>query len=612
MTHFFKDMIKRLLLVLPLLIIFCGIKQSPCAKASVTLKSGISYEAATGNLDDASLPSGISSFYSHECPYFILAGGSDVYFKKVTLYIYNSSNTQVYTESVTPDRVFFRYANISVQLSAGSYTYKWEYLVTTGSSSNSYQTITSGKCSFSVSDLTYKLYFSANGGSGAPSSQTKYYGKTLTLSSSKPTRTGYTFLGWSTSSTATSATYQPGGSYTTNSGVTLYAVWKLNEYTVSYSANGGSGAPSSQTKYYGKKLTLSSTKPTRTGYTFLGWSTSSTATSATYQPGGSYTANSGVTLYAVWKLNEYTVSYNANEGSGAPSSQTKYYGKKLTLSSTEPTRTGYSFLGWSTSSKATSATYQPGGSYTTNSGVTLYAVWEIKNYRIIYSANGGSNAPFSQTKNYGEILILSNTIPTRPGYIFLGWSKSSTATSATYQPGGSYTANNDVILYAVWKPIPTQNSNVNNNKENSNPGTQTSTTTTVKKTVTTQKTSSSTTVKKTSVFRIGQVVKIGSLKYKITTVSGSSGTVAVVGATNKKVKKLVIPKNIQKNGISFKITEIAKNAFKNYKNLSFLRIKATTITKIGKNALKGTKRKIQIMVPASKLKKYAKMIKKAR
>ena len=148
-------------------------------------------------------------------------------------------------------------------------------------------------------------------------------------------------------------------------------------YTVSYSANGGSGAPSSQTKWYDESLTLSSTKPTRTGYTFKGWSTSSTATTATWSAGGTYTTNATDTLYAVWKANTYTVSYNANGGSGAPSSQTKTYGKTLTLSSTVPTRTNYNFIGWATSSTATTASYQAGGSYTKNSAATLYAVWEL-------------------------------------------------------------------------------------------------------------------------------------------------------------------------------------------------------------------------------------------
>ena len=72
-------------------------------------------------------------------------------------------------------------------------------------------------------------------------------------------------------------------------------------YTVSYNANGGSGAPSSQTKTYGVNLTLSSTIPTRAGYAFKGWATSSTGAVA-YQAGGTYTANSAITLYAVWEV----------------------------------------------------------------------------------------------------------------------------------------------------------------------------------------------------------------------------------------------------------------------------------------------------------------------
>lgn len=149
---------------------------------------------------------------------------------------------------------------------------------------------------------SYKITYNANGGTGAPSAQTKWKDQTLTLSSTKPTKTGYSFLGWSTSSTATSATYSAGGSYTSNSAATLYAVWKANTYKVTYNANGGTGAPSTQTKTYGKTLTLSSTKPTRTNYTFKGWGTSASATTATYQAGGSYTNNAAITLYAVWEL----------------------------------------------------------------------------------------------------------------------------------------------------------------------------------------------------------------------------------------------------------------------------------------------------------------------
>lgn len=148
-------------------------------------------------------------------------------------------------------------------------------------------------------------------------------------------------------------------------------------YAIKYNANGGTGAPGSQTKWKDQALTLSNTKPTRTGYSFLGWSTSSTATSATYSAGGGYTANAAATLYAVWKANTYTVSYNANGGTGAPANQTKTYGKALTLSSTKPTRTNYNFKGWAASASATTVTYAAGASYTANAGITLYAVWEV-------------------------------------------------------------------------------------------------------------------------------------------------------------------------------------------------------------------------------------------
>lgn len=83
---------------------------------------------------------------------------------------------------------------------------------------------------------------------------------------------------------------------------TSFSIPALQSYTVSYNANNGSGAPASQTKYYGQTLTLSSAKPTRAGYSFVGWGTSDTAQTPSYQPGGSYTANASVTLYAIWTL----------------------------------------------------------------------------------------------------------------------------------------------------------------------------------------------------------------------------------------------------------------------------------------------------------------------
>lgn len=239
---------------------------------------------------------------------------------------------------------------------------------------------------YSVSDSSNKYYYNNNATSA-----------TTLIGSRNIKTTVSSGSGWSTSNQVmlaeADATYSRGTSNKTINcaaklsgvdrvGGTMYAtasysIPKLASYTVSFNANGGSGAPGSQTKWYGKTLTLSSTKPSRTGYSFLGWSTSSTATSATYAAGSSYTANASDVLYAVWKANTYTVKYNANGGSGAPASQTKTYGKTLTLSSTKPKRTNYTFKGWATSASSTSVAYAAGASYTKNAAITLYAVWEL-------------------------------------------------------------------------------------------------------------------------------------------------------------------------------------------------------------------------------------------
>jgi uncharacterized repeat protein (TIGR02543 family) len=170
-------------------------------------------------------------------------------------------------------------------------------------------------------------------------------------------------------------------------------VAKKSSYTIAYNANGGTGAPSSQTKWHGTNITISSTKPTRTGYSFQGWAlTKADADNGSWYYGAGYTCgkNEILTLYAVWKANTYTIKFNANGGTGAPSNQTKTYGVNLKLPSTKPTRANYNFLGWSTSSTATTATYSAGGNYTANSAATLYAVWQlayvkprITNYTVV-------------------------------------------------------------------------------------------------------------------------------------------------------------------------------------------------------------------------------------
>ena len=228
---------------------------------------------------------------------------------------------------------------------------------------------------------------------------------------------------------------------------TLYAVWELNTYDVTYDANGGENAPAGQVKTHGTELTLSAEEPTREGYTFKGWSTSANGTVA-YAPGATYTAEEAVTLYAVWEINTYAVTYDANGGENAPAGLTNVYGTTVNVSSEVPVREGHTFLGWRTN---TNEIYVAGDSFTLKADTTLYAVWEINTFAVTYNANGGENAPAGQVKTYGIDLTLATEEPTREGYTFVGWAINPNTTTVKYTAGGKYTANAEIVLYAVWR-----------------------------------------------------------------------------------------------------------------------------------------------------------------
>ena len=221
-----------------------------------------------------------------------------------------------------------------------------------------------------VPTYNYYLRYDAKGGTGEPNTQstlgTTVTSVTFRVSSTEPTRTNYTFLGWSFDSTATKADYVGGDTVTLNSGNpdrTLYAVWKYiptYNYYLRYHANGGTGEPNTQSTL-GTTVTsvtfhVPSTEPTRTDYTFLGWSFDSTATAASYVSGDPVTLNSGKpdrTLYAVWKYTPrtYTITVDyyddtSKAGLSISGGGSYQHGSVITLTATP--RTGYTFDGWYT------------------------------------------------------------------------------------------------------------------------------------------------------------------------------------------------------------------------------------------------------------------------
>jgi len=231
----------------------------------------------------------------------------------------------------------------------------------------------------------------------------------------------------------------------TSSGSLTVTIPALPTYTVKYNANGGSGAPSSQTKTYGKTLTLTSSKPTRTGYTFSKWNTKSDGSGTNYSAGGSYTANAAVTLYAKWTANTYTLTYNANGGTVSPASKTITFGSTYGTLPT-PTRTGYTFGGWYTAASGGSAV-SASTSVSTTGNRTIYAHWTPITYSITYNYDGGSVSSENPSSYTPDTAAFTLTNPTKQYYNFIGWigtGISGSALSVTVANGStgnrSYTA----------------------------------------------------------------------------------------------------------------------------------------------------------------------------
>ena len=273
---------------------------------------------------------------------------------------------------------------------------------------------------------TYTVNFNANGGSVSPTSKTATYDSSFTLPT--PTWAGHTFSGWYNGSTKVTS-----GTWTIASNVTLTARWDSVDYTISYTLNGGTNASSNPSTYtVNDSFTLAA--PTKAGYTFLGWTYSGqttpvkTVTVAEGTMGNlSYTAN--------WKVNDYTVTFDANGGSVTPTSKTVTYDASYTVPT--PTRTGYTFAGWYSGS-----TKYTGGTWKTASNTTLTAKWTART-DIPYVVNHYQQNANDDGYTLKDVQNLTGTADStiKPGTKSYTHFKSPYVQSVTVKPDGSLVVN---------------------------------------------------------------------------------------------------------------------------------------------------------------------------
>ncbi|MGX7150827.1 InlB B-repeat-containing protein [Enterococcus ureasiticus] len=194
-----------------------------------------------------------------------------------------------------------------------------------------------------------KVDFDLNGGTGEiPPAQHLTVGDTLQEPTTKPTRPDYTFAGWSRTVDGSAGAWNFSEGMTPTQDLTLYAQWEMDKHTVTFDLNGGtSEVPPIQSVGVGVNIETPTPDPTRLGYTFAGWSTNIAGSEKVWNFSMDVMPDKDLTLYAQWRINTYTVTFDLNGGgSPVPAEQNIAFGSKVMEPTPAPTRSGHTFIGW--------------------------------------------------------------------------------------------------------------------------------------------------------------------------------------------------------------------------------------------------------------------------
>ena len=318
----------------------------------------------------------------------------------------------------------------------------------------------------------YYVHFEPNGGDGAMDDRTMYYGSSYSIYNYF-TKSGHSFVGWATEPEGT-VVYKSNARVINLSDedgaiITLYAIWEKDRTLIEFDAGEGIGYMPPQVIESGTTQNLSSNEFRCVGHSFLGWSTYSYG-NVDYVDGESYTSDrsESITLYAVWQANRYTVKFDLQGATDTIQDQIFTYGEHNYIPYYYGRgKVGYEFKGWAFSPEGEIVMRNGGSDYDgvfdslivpDGGEITLFAVWEGKEYWLIFSPSGGTGSMDYVRHKYDEEFALPSNRYTRVGYSFLGWA---TEFSYPYVFGDGeivvtsnlvYSANvSSILLRAVWK-----------------------------------------------------------------------------------------------------------------------------------------------------------------
>lgn len=308
--------------------------------------------------------------------------------------------------------------------------------------------------------INYNITYNDNGGVFAIDNPTTYNVETPDFTLHNPVKTGYNFLGWSGNGISGYSTNYTFDCSANTGDKTFTANWELLGYEITYDLNYGTGIqayndarnPDSYTMNDVADGAITIYPPTRTGYSFAGWTGSNGTipqTDVTIAKGSTglkeYTAN--------WNIINYTISYDYNGADVTPTTNpTEYNVETPTFTLAEPQKTGYVFSGWDSSNNdydASTVTIEKG---TATDNLTFKAMWDEQgSMKITYVLNGGRVEGYNPNSYKEGIDAFTLINPVRNGYSFAGWNKNGGSATMT----GSVTKGDtgELTFVANWTPL---------------------------------------------------------------------------------------------------------------------------------------------------------------
>lgn len=503
---------------------------------------------------------------------------------------------------------------------------------------------------------TYNIEYNLNGGTGKmPENVSVLYKSDHVIADNKGTKEYYVFNGWNTRYDGRGKSYNAGQHVKQLSSVQdeiiiLYAQWKPVSYSIHLNLNGGELSGNTNIKYDCETNDFTIAEPKKHGYKFTGWSEGNDGKinkSITIKKG----SHGDINLNANYKLAEYNVKFETNGGKFSDISRvikSYKYGENINLP-TDITKQNYSFKGWSVNKNSDRSDVARITGTDTGDKI-FYAVWGPASYNIVYVMNGGSiaNGEKASAYLYGTGIRLPENV-TRSGYSFAGWYLDEKCTGKMITKV-SETDAGDKKFFAKWIPDGKNNQDTSEPSQTAVPDVSTAPSESQASSDSSTPAQSEEPAQSTKLpFEIttprphkpqgagkeNNNSKNSSQKkktFKYCSYNKKKKTVTLKSVFDKKIKKAAVPDNVKYKGVTYKITFIASDAFKNckklkeitigknvnsigkgcFKNCSKLKkinIRSNTLRKIGKDSLKKTDKKLCITCKKKKVKEYKKLFK---